>query len=65
MFITQENQKTVRISLKKRELIDLMKACTMIQFDESFSDETRRTYRDLHDKIRDLIRKWEVQNDNK
>ena len=65
-FKIPENQRSIRISLKKREMIDLIKACTLIQFSECFPEETRKTYRDLHDKIQGQIRKWEEQNnDNK
>ena len=63
-FIVQENQKTVRISLKKREMIDLMKACTLIQFDERYSKETQKTFRDLHTRIKEQLRKWEEQNND-
>ena len=58
-FTIPENEKTITIRLKKRELIDVMKACTLIQFDEIFLEETRNKYRDIHDKLMGQITKWE------
>lgn len=61
----KDSSKTIRICMKRSDLMALVRACIMIEFNLKYDQDTRRQYRDLHEKIQDQLSKWEVQNDNK
>ena len=61
----KDSSKTIRIRVKRSDLMALVRSCVMIEFDPEYDPETRRIYRDLHDRIKQILQKWEVQDDNK
>ena len=54
-----ENERTIVCRIKKRDVTDLLKACTVIEFSDDFPGETRERYRNLHDKLRMILNDWE------
>ena len=61
----KDSFKTIRIRVKRSDLMALVRACIMIEFDMEYDQDTRRQYRDLHEKIKQILQGWEVQYDNK
>lgn len=54
---TPHNEKTVTLKLKRIDVCNLMMACTSLS-----QEEDREHWKNLHDKLREIIAKFDEEN---
>ena len=59
MYETTLNQKTVRLTLKRIEVCDLLLACTAVSASLREEGQTAKKWDDLHDKLSAILKEFD------